>query len=701
MVSRLFHRRSKRSPEFSEIPDLVRLWLLRLLVPLGAHRKFIGQNGFADDTLAEILGMGEWIDGGEYDFDQKAVRTRLRKMHHECERSLRHAALPKSLADNISRLSKLVGLTETDRRILEFAVFIHCERLLDDAADLLGQLSSAKVYHVLAVLLDIPEQDIREALSSKGVLACSGLVTVDRDGMGTLRNKLNLLSRGFADTILYSDADPVTLLHDIVIPSRPTTLNLVDFDHIKPSLKVLLPYLQQVFATRRQGVNIFLHGIPGTGKSELSRLLAKKTGCELFEVASEDNDGDPVRGDRRLRAFSAAQSFFAQRRALILFDEVEDVFDDGDGFFGHKSTAQSRKAWINRMLEGNTVPTIWVSNSVGCLDSAFIRRFDMVIELPIPPKCQRERIVRDACGDMLPAESVQRIAEAENLAPAVITRAVAVVKCIRGELKGEDIPKAVEHLIGNTLEAQGHRPLKQDDADRLPKTYDPAFINADADLVIVADGLTRTKSGRLCLYGPPGTGKTAFGRWLAERLEKPLCVKRASDLLSMFVGGTEHNIAEAFQEAGQDGALLLIDEVDSFLQDRRSAQRSWEITEVNEMLTQMESFPGVFIASTNMMDGLDQAALRRFDLKVKFDFLRPEQAWLLLERHCTTLGLPAPGPELKMQLAGLSVLTPGDFAAVARQNRFRPIGTPSAFISALEQECLLKEDGQRKAIGFF
>ncbi|MBW6608203.1 ATP-binding protein, partial [Salmonella enterica subsp. enterica serovar Weltevreden] len=87
---------------------------------------------------------------------------------------------------------------------------------------------------------------------------------------------------------------------------------------------------------------------------------------------------------------------------------------------------------------------------------------------------------------------------------------------------------------------------------------------------------------------------------------------------------------KAFRKAQNDGAVLLIDEVDSFLQDRRGAQHNWEVSEVNEMLTQMESFSGVFVASTNLMEGLDQAALRRFDLKVKFDYLRADQAWALL-----------------------------------------------------------------------
>lgn len=692
-------RYSRYTSHSTAADPIVLLWILRILVCLGGHREFLRPHGFNCDRIADVIGLGAWIDPSPEDFNMKAALSEMRSLHLKAERQQAKVLPGACLRHNVGQLSRLVGLNATDCRILEFAVSIHNERLLDDAADWLGQLSSTKVFHALSVILNLPESDIRASLNAHGILVRSGLVSMDRSGTSTLRGKLDMLSGEFSDLMASTEADPIDLLRGTVTAAPPAQLDLADYGHIRPSLDILHPYLSHATATRRAGVNIFLHGAPGTGKTQLVRALASKLGCELFEVASEDNDGDPVNGERRLRAFRAAQSFFTRRQALITFDEVEDVFNDGDSFYGRKSTAQVRKAWINRMLEENPVPTLWLSNAIHGLDPAFIRRFDMVFELPVPPKKQRERILQETCGDLLDAASISRIAEAETLAPAVVTKAGSVIRAIREALEPQACAPAFERLISNTLVAQGHRTITRNDPTRLPDIYDPRFIHADVDLGNVATGLLGTRSGRLCLYGPPGTGKTAYGRWLAGKLDMPLSIKRASDLISKWVGDTEKNIARAFHEAEQDGALLLIDEVDSFLQDRRTAKHGWEVSEVNEMLTQMESFPGIFIASTNLMDGLDQASLRRFDLKVKFDFLRSEQAWELVRRYCKQLQLPSPQPELLDRTMRLRQLTPGDFAAVIRRHRFHPITSPDLLLSALEAECAIKEGG-KATIGF-
>jgi AAA+ superfamily predicted ATPase len=682
-----------------ELSPLIRLWILRLLMTMDVHKKFINENGFSNDTLAEALDLGSWVDSELRVFDSKAVRRELRTQHETAEREAAECTAPACLVNNILRLQELVSLSETDCRILEFAVLIHTERNLDELADEIGQVSTVKMFHVLTALLGISEHEIRAALSSQGTLAQAGLLSVDHS-RHALRGKLDLLSTKFADVIASSDADPVTLLSDTVTVASAPHLSLADYDHIAASLSVLRPYLKQSIATGRKGVNVYLHGASGTGKTQLSKALAQELGCELFEVASEDSDGDPVGGESRLRAYRAGQRFFSQRRAIILFDEVEDVFNDGDGFFGGKSTAQKRKAWMNRALEDNGVPTLWLSNSIHGIDPAFIRRFDMVFELKVPPRAQRARMIAAAVGDLLPAATITKIAESESLAPAVVARAAGVVRSIREQLGPIQASAAFERLIDNTLTAQGHKSLSIIDPGRLPGVYDPAFINAGADLVAVATGIKEAKSGRLCLYGPPGTGKSAYARWLADGMGIPLVAKRGSDLLSMYVGGNEKNIAQAFAQAQEEGAVLLIDEVDGFLQNRRGAERGWEMSLVNEMLTQMESFPGVFVATTNLMEGLDPAALRRFDLKVKFDFLQPQQTIKLLRRTCVENALPAPTAVLEGRLSHLQTVTPGDFAAVRRQHRFRPVTSATAWVAALEAECELKT-GPKRAIGFY
>ncbi len=712
---------------------IVQLWLLRLLVPLECHRKFIGKINYDNEEIARVLGLK--IDRDNYDneytidaaavdealklafgyetnsdaiksdkkddttrFDPEQALRQLKQRYKQVASNPHYAALPQPLADNIAQLSAQIGLSPAEAHILAFAIMIRTDSLLDEACDWLGrELNTLKLYRVLSVLLGFSQDQIREALSSRSMLAQTSLVVL-REHRGELGRKLDLLSNNFASRLMTETGSPVDWLRDMIVPSPAPILSLADYPHLNEQLDFLQPYLQQALNGKRKGINVFFYGTPGTGKTQLTRVLAALMGSPLYEIASEDNDGDPVDGVQRLRAFRAAQVFFQHSPALMLFDEVEDVF--GGGFLGDTSIAQTRKAWMNRLLESNSIPTFWLGNSINSVDPAFIRRFDWVIELPVPPKVQRERIIRASCSEVLNDQAIKRLAACEELAPAVVTRAAQVIGSLQGQFPPERLSTALQELMDKTLQAQGHPGLNNDNAVRLPDFYDPELLNCDADLTQIAQGIQQHGSARLCLFGAPGTGKSAYSRWLADYLDKPLHVKRGSDLLSKWLGGTEKNIARIFKEAEQDNAVLLIDEVDSFLQDRNSSQHSWEITGVNEMLTRMEAYNGVFIASTNRLDDLDAASLRRFDLKVKFDALKPQQAWKLLLSHCQALGLPEPDASLQSAMQKLDGLTPGDFAVLERQHRFRPITHVNALIDALYAECALKTQQQRQPIGF-
>ena len=190
-----------------------------------------------------------------------------------------------------------------------------------------------------------------------------------------MEHALDLLSEGFAERMMMEELEPIELIRDVVYRTSAPSLTLSDYAHIQDTLDILCPYLRNAVKNRRAGVNVYLYGPPGTGKTELAKVLAREVACDLYEVTCEDDDSDVASSAERMKAFSAAQNFFARRQAVILFDEVESVF--GREHYPGPGAALERKAWINRILETNPVPAIWISNSVD-IDGAFLRRFDAV-----------------------------------------------------------------------------------------------------------------------------------------------------------------------------------------------------------------------------------------------------------------------------------------------------------------------------------
>ena len=198
----------------------------------------------------------------------------------------------------------------------------------------------------------------------------------------------------------------------------------------------------------------------------------------------------------------------------------------------------------------------------------------------------------------------------------------------------------------------------------------------------------------MLLYGAPGTGKTEFAKHIARTLGRKLIIKKASDLLNCYVGETEKAIRRMFKDAEEKKAILFLDEADSLIRDRSGASRSWEVTQVNEMLTQMENFKGIFIAATNFEGELDMASRRRFALKVKFGYLKPEGVEKMWQAFFPQVEMPATARELRM-------LTPGDFNAAYGSLRFYDESdlTADAIINALKSEIAYKDGREVRRMG--
>lgn len=697
MHRRQRRRRIKNNPRSHPYAAIAGLWSLRILVDLDGWTGLPIHELTSDGGLLRTIGL-ESLDDEEP--NRKVLLQKLKERQAQVEAE--KPALDGVLGENLERFGALVGLSSCERRILGFAVLIHSHPGLEVAADSLDGLTSVEAIDAVAEILALPQPEVRQALALSGLLARSGLLKLKREGVSHMTSKLELLD-GLGDLLLEPQADIQEMLREFFHPVGACRLAPADFAHLGPHYSLMERHLSRSKQAGRRGVNVLLYGPPGTGKSELAKTLARDIGHRLFEIGMEDVDGDPLTGQCRFSAYRLSQQVLArQEDALILFDEIEDVFpNDLPLFVGRSCTDRGRKAWTNRLLEENPVPAIWISNSIGQIDPAFLRRFDIVFEMKNPPRRVRERILTEQLRKLPVSDGwIRQAAENTELAPALVERAVRVVASM-GDAEARSVEADLERVLDGTLTAMGCC-AKGFRTNPTAMTYRLDALNPDCDLEQLLAGLKRHPRARLCLYGPPGTGKTEFGAFVSRKLDKPLSVKRASDLLDPYVGMTEKHLADMFEEAGNDDAVLLLDEADSFLQERSGARRSWEITQVNELLTQMEHFDGLFICSTNLVESLDAAALRRFDLKIQFDFLEVEQAWRLFRQVIEDQGTSQRGRQSwKSQLARIENLAPGDFATVVRQNRLSadPL-TPPVLLEGLVRESIFKSGRESRGIGF-
>ncbi len=348
--------------------------------------------------------------------------------------------------------------------------------------------------------------------------------------------------------------------------------------------------------------------------------------------------------------------------------------------------AGGSKVFLNRLLERAPVPTLWTSNAARQTCQTVLRRMTFALELRRPPPRVRARIWgRELARHGIEAteENACSLAREFDVAPGVASGAIAAARLCGGDLAAvrRGVRSLSRVIVGETPPAE----------QGTPERFDPALTQADIDPVGFAERLAKNRGKwfSLCLQGPPGTGKSAFVRYLAEQLGLQVTQKRASDLMSMWVGETEQRIAAAFAEARAEGSILVFDEADSLLADRRGAVRSWEVSQVNEMLTWMESHPLPFACTTNFGEHLDPATLRRFTFKIALDYLTPHQSKAAFHIY---FGIEAPD-----EVEDLTNLTPGDFAVVHRKAEILGhLQAPKALAELLRAECEAKPNHSRK-----
>ena len=432
-------------------------------------------------------------------------------------------------------------------------------------------------------------------------------------------------------------------------------------------------------------LNILLYGAPGTGKTSYAKSLAAEMGRSVYEVLQGDSNGRNISAESRMAGIQLCNEQVEGSESLMIVDEADELLRSSGGMFammfgigGGKST---EKGVLNTILDDMKVPTIWISNTpAGMMDESVRRRFDYSICFEKLNTTQREAIWTNSIQKLglerlIPSEKIPELAMKYVTSAGGISIVLENVK--RLDPKPEDVEKTIAVLMkshcelmetedkGKFLPSKDYSLKGLNIKSKIPLEKIEKAVSRYVETVHNADPSDRPRMSIL-LHGVPGSGKTEWVRHLGQVLGKRVIVKMGADILGKYVGENEKNIRAAFREAEAENAILFFDEVDSLLQSRENAHASWEVSQVNQLLHDLEESRVVVVCATNFLKSLDPAVLRRFSFKVEFRALDDEGKKLFFERIFKS----ELTPEEKADLSRIPNLCPGDFRAVKESLRF-------------------------------
>ena len=304
-------------------------------------------------------------------------------------------ARPDLMSRRLRRLVGITGISATDIRILEVLLLYQTNPIIESAVDdvFMGGRRRADFNmrdSALPYFLDMSHRAVAMRFTPDAPLVRSGLVAVDDDGDLSTADRLTRLANlpgkelGIRDILLGE-------------PDR-AELEWTDFDHVAESRDHVENLLRGALRAGETGVNILLHGPPGTGKTEFCRTLAARLGVPLFSIGERDQRGGEPNRMERIGDLSLAQCLLARGgNSLLLFDEMADLLPCPGwaplfGLLGRHGAAGGSKLFMNRLLENAPVPTLWTANTGDDIPEVLLRRMKFALELRLPPPRIRARI---------------------------------------------------------------------------------------------------------------------------------------------------------------------------------------------------------------------------------------------------------------------------------------------------------------------
>jgi transitional endoplasmic reticulum ATPase len=622
----------------------------------------------------------------------------------------------------VSRLKELKDifkLSDEDLEVFKLLYFLRNKknfgRMCSNAAiGVSGLKDAAATVMIISFFTNLSEMSVRKVLGKESPLRRYGILEDDFDIVSQISEFLSGLSSE-------------TLTNKFFRRYTGQALELDVHVNVAQHVDMLEGIIRNCGAGER--VNILLYGHPGTGKTEFCRSLGRHLQRDIYEVNTFEKGEWRSSGTKfRFAALRACQNTVDVKSAIIMIDEADEMLNGNStaSAFIMTSPRNTEKNLVNDCIDNNPGVYFWITNHYASMDSSTRRRFDYSIEFRKFTALQRNKIWhscidKHGLGEHFSSGEIAVLAKKYEINAGGMDVALKNYKRVTKDMGNEAAQKGKSDIIQKILAPHiklmgGERRMSD---NTLPvSSYSLEGLNVKGEFPLgrsldilksfseqasdAGSGDDGVRNMNVLLYGPPGTGKTEFAKFAAMEIGRPLLCKRGSDLLNMWVGGTERNIREAFAEAETEGAILFIDEADGLFADRGFATKSWEVTQVNELLSGMEEFKGILICATNFKKNLDTASIRRFNLKIEFDYLDSNGKDVFFKRVLGELS----GKELEASdvatLERIDNLTPGDFKVIRQKYSFMPKEklTNSVLISSLQLEAASKNGVNTSRIGF-
>lgn len=595
-----------------------------------------------------------------------------------------------SFSEKINDIKNIFKLDSSEIMLLEYFYFFNTN---EDFAVFMGGNSytsaSRSDFEKIAKLCGCTRFDIIRMLSKDGRLKKMELIDRDYASDYSISSFLSDYLQGLTRSDLLSNFFKMVEISNAV--------DLADHNVRQDHCDVLKKIIEN-----KKGVNVLLYGRPGAGKTEFAKSLAKdlKRSAYFIKQRDERNLGDRT---SRKTSIYAAVNMLSQDNDLIVVDECDDILNVYRGYSFFRSDDDDTKAWLNELIEDSNQNIIWIANDIKGIDESTKRRFDYTLEFFELGLEQRDRvwqtqIKKTNASSYIDVQTRKRLVREFKLNAGAIAMALENVASVKGLRKSGDKVEVLEKIL-----KQHQSFMYGVTKNKTQGEFDLDFLNTDIKpekLIMSANRFLRHLDDNdrdvvnlsYLFQGPPGTGKTELARHIAEVLGRELLVKRLSDIRSMWYGESLKNIARMFREAESTNKILFLDEADTMIVSREGA-RDLHAAETNELLTQMENYRGILICATNFINAMDNAVMRRFAFKVKFDYLKPEVKARLFKRYFQkTLS-----DEQSSRLKNIQPLSPGDFKVVKQKTVFGDSSSTKEIVDMLELESSYKKE--RRSLG--